>query len=184
MSDTPVHVVEARRIALIADTHCHAPGAADLPEAVLAGLSGVDLILHLGDMGDSAVRERLGAVAPLLTTRGEDDPPDGPSTIVVEAGGLSVGALFDLAAAGLGRFEGGLKLDHEFGRRVRARFGRSIDVLAFAGTHDALVAHHAGLLVVNRGSPNLPARPGPAGLGTLAFLEVADGTATVAIHQL
>ncbi|MCI0346542.1 MAG: hypothetical protein L0221_14025, partial [Chloroflexi bacterium] len=62
-NDIPVHATRAGRIALLADTHCHAPAAADLPDAVLAALAGADLILHLGDMGDGAVRDRLVAVA-------------------------------------------------------------------------------------------------------------------------
>jgi putative phosphoesterase len=186
MSDeTPVHASDARRIALLADTHCHAPAAADLPDAVLAALAGADLIVHLGDMGDGAVRDRLATVAPVLATGGGDDPPGLPARLVIEAGGLAIGALFDLGRAGLATVEGGLVFDRgPFVPLLRAQFGRSVDVLAFAGTHDAVVAYHGGVLLVNPGSPNLPARPGSSGLGTVALLDVAAGTATVVVRQL
>lgn len=136
-------------------------------------------------MGDGAVLDRLAAVAPVLATGGGDDPPGLPARLVIEAGGLAVGALFDLGRAGLATVEGGLTFDRgPLVPLLRTQFGRPLDRLAFGGTHDPIVAHHGGVLLVNPGSPNLPARPGPTGLGTVALLDVAAGTATVAVRQL
>ena len=103
--DVPVTTIAGQRIGLLADTHCHRPDHGDLPTAVLDALRGVDLIIHLGDMGEAWVLDRLQEVAPVLATRGGDDPREdprlAPGARVIEAGGLVAGALFDLAAAGI-----------------------------------------------------------------------------------
>ena len=61
------------RIGLLADTHVHA-GQISFPDAALEALRGVDLILHLGDCGEASLLDRLGELAPVLATRGGDDP--------------------------------------------------------------------------------------------------------------
>jgi predicted phosphodiesterase len=70
--------MNTRRIGLIADAHCHAPDAQDLPGAVLDAFRGVELILALGDMGEASVLDRLEAVAAVQGTRGLDDPERDP----------------------------------------------------------------------------------------------------------
>ena len=69
-SPIPVDRVTARRIGLVADTHSAKPDGSDLPDAVLAALQGVDLIVHLGDMGAVGALDRFASVAPVLATRG------------------------------------------------------------------------------------------------------------------
>ncbi len=59
----------ARRVALVADSHGRV-----LPE-VLAGLVGVDLIVHAGDVGGAQVLKALEAVAPVLAVSGNNDLP-------------------------------------------------------------------------------------------------------------
>lgn len=59
----------ARRVALVADSHGRV-----LPE-VLAGLVGVDLIVHAGDVGAAGVLQVLGAIAPVFAVRGNNDLP-------------------------------------------------------------------------------------------------------------
>jgi putative phosphoesterase len=60
------------RIGVVADTHC--PEFLDeLPDALLEGLRGVDLILHAGDVGGPSTLERLREVAPVEAVRGDHD---------------------------------------------------------------------------------------------------------------
>src|SRR5262245_5520013 len=92
-------VKDGGRIGFLADTHCHKPHMNDLPAPVLEAFRDVDLIVHLGDMGDGWVLDRLGTVAPVLATRGADDPASDERIHlkrVIEAGGLKIGMLFDL----------------------------------------------------------------------------------------
>lgn len=57
----------ARRIALVSDTHGH------LDPAVLAALAPSDLVVHAGDVGNAAVLDALGAVAPVAAVAGNND---------------------------------------------------------------------------------------------------------------
>ena len=175
------------RIGLLADTHCHEPGASDLPDSVVQAFQGVDLVVHLGDMGHAAILARLAAVADVVATRGRDDPPEdhriAPSTRVIEAGGLVVGAVFDLAAVDLASVDGD-RLDFRDGfssELLCEAFGRRVDVVAFGATHRDVVALYRGVLLVNPGSPTLPARPRAGTSGTAAVLDLRGGVATVEI---
>jgi putative phosphoesterase len=174
------------KIGLLADTHCHQPGAGDLPGAVLDVFRGVDVVVHLGDMGEADVLDRLSTVADVVATRGRDDPPEDPRIApfarVIEGGGLVVGALFDLAIAGLASSEGDhlgfAALSPEQLARV---FGQRVDVVTFGATHRELVAFHQGILLVNPGSATLPARPRVGTMGTVAVLELGAAVASVEI---
>jgi putative phosphoesterase len=192
MSDAlpPTRLGDRAKIGLLADTHCHGPGASDLPGSVLDAFRGVDLVVHLGDMGGAATLDRLATVADVVATRGRDDPPQdpriAPSARVIEAGGLVVGAMFDLAAAGLASTAGDrLDFDEDFSPELLQRvFGRRVDVVVFGATHREIVAFHRGVLLVNPGSPTLPARPRPGAIGTAALLELERGAALVEIVLL
>lgn len=56
-----------RRLVLLADSH----GALAAP--LLEALGATDAIVHAGDVGDAAVLARLGAIAPLVAVRGNND---------------------------------------------------------------------------------------------------------------
>ena len=56
-----------KRIALLSDTH-----GLMRPE-VLEHVAGVEMILHLGDVGRPAVLERLNTIAPVVAVRGNVD---------------------------------------------------------------------------------------------------------------
>jgi uncharacterized protein len=72
-------------IGVISDTH-----GLLRPEAV-AALRGVEHILHAGDVGDSAILDGLGEIAPVTAIRGNVDVSGAcaalPATDVVELGG-------------------------------------------------------------------------------------------------
>ena len=90
------------RIGLIADIHSHAAGASDLPSAVLEAFRGCELILALGDVGESPVLDRLETCAPVQATRGADDPPHDArmveGTRCIAFGTSTIGAVFNLAS--------------------------------------------------------------------------------------
>ena len=83
------------RIGVISDTH-----GLLRPEA-LAFLQGCDRIVHGGDIGDPRILDALAAIAPLTVVRGNNDGAawaDGvPETALMEAGGLRLFAIHDLA---------------------------------------------------------------------------------------
>ena len=81
------------RIGVISDTH-----GLLRPEA-LRPLAGVDLILHAGDVGDSAVLDALGRVAPTHAVRGNTDSHSLglPENRVVEVDGCSIYLIHDIA---------------------------------------------------------------------------------------
>ena len=86
-------------VGVISDTH-----GLLRPEAVEA-LQGSDLILHAGDVGNQNILERLRAIAPTVTVRGNVDTAVWatvlPTTEVVEVGGLLLYMLHDRAALDL-----------------------------------------------------------------------------------
>jgi putative phosphoesterase len=80
-------------IGVISDTH-----GLLRPEAI-AALAGVEHILHAGDVGDPAILERLGQIAPVTAIRGniDEDGPCGhlPATEVVTLHGHTLYMLHD-----------------------------------------------------------------------------------------
>lgn len=184
----PFDRIDARRIGLVADSHSATPDGSDLPEAVLEALRGVDLVIHLGDMGAVGALDRFAGVAPVLATKGGHavghDPRIAERVRVVEAGRFALGALFELP-----------KLAPEFrvgddGRLVfpgepiaavlERTFGRRVDVVAFAATHAPFRGEHEGVLFVNPGSPNLPARPP----GTVAIVDLTGPRPRAEIREV
>ena len=172
------------RIGVLADTHCE-PGGRRLPAGVFTAFADVRLILHLGDCGDAGALDELARLAPVLATRGGDDAARDPRYApgrIVEAGSLVIGALFDLAAAGIGVSDGRLSGSAAaVGPVLTTVFGRPVDVALFGATHAPLIAHLGGVLFVNPGSATLPARPLADGLGTVALLDVDGAAASVEV---
>ena len=86
-------------LGVISDTH-----GLLRPEA-LAALRGVDRILHAGDVGAPEILDQLQKLAPVSAVRGNVDRERWtrrlPETEVVEAGGVSIYLLHNLAALDL-----------------------------------------------------------------------------------
>jgi putative phosphoesterase len=82
-------------VGVISDTH-----GLVRPEAIEA-LQGSEFIVHAGDVGDARVLDHLRAIAPTFAVRGNVDSGQWagalPITEVVDAGGLSLYVLHDLA---------------------------------------------------------------------------------------
>lgn len=174
-------------IGLLADTHCH-PGKIELPAAALEALRGCDLIVHLGDMGEAHVLDALAGVAPVVATRGGDDPARDARIAplrLLEAGPLAIAAGFELGSVIPGAKSEGLALpDERIDALLRQRAGRDVAAVAFASTHDSALLLRDGVLLVNPGSATLPMRRGPGGLGTVARLAVSGRTLRAEIVQL
>jgi uncharacterized protein len=88
-----------RLIGVISDTHgLIRPEVAD-------AFSGVDLILHAGDIGTAEVIKELRSIAPIIAVRGNNDKGPWadriPETEVVQIGNVSIYILHDLKAIDL-----------------------------------------------------------------------------------
>jgi len=194
-----VEKVKAKRIGMISDTHFMKPRGADVPKSLLKALDGVDLIAHLGHISSPASLDALEKIAPVVAVQTPlDDRIMGDALAaerkrgrtngtarVIEAGGVLVGLVHNLAAdmprvdvKGMSTLKFPPKAMAEI---LRPRFGRKVDVVAFANTHAPIIAYRDGVLFVNPGSPNLPMEGhNPA----IAILDVAGGTAHVEIVEV
>jgi uncharacterized protein len=81
-------------LGLISDTH------GLLRESALRALRGAGLILHAGDVGDAAILEELGKLAPVVAVRGNVDTAAWaealPVTAVANAGSKKIYLLHDV----------------------------------------------------------------------------------------
>jgi len=189
------------RIGLISDTHI--PTAAkELWPQVYEAFRGVDLIMHAGDLMVPEVIDWLEEVAPVMAVWGNGDfggwqrtvPPDDPrlseaKVLAVDpsralrrrsgqASGRTVriGLVHDLQlpeAPPLRTLEG--QMEHYFRGPV--------DVIVRGSTHAAEISELKGVLIVNPGSPTFPNHQ-TTRLGTIGFLDIADGIVTPSIVQL
>ncbi len=134
-----------RRIGFLADSHSRKADGSDLPRQALDAFAGVDLIIHLGDIGQKGILARLASVAPVLVPAGANKgyiPVSGSGSApvkVIEAGGLSVGLTFNITLPRkdiVVEEDGRLKFpDKPLTEILRSRFARMVDVVAYGGTH-------------------------------------------------
>jgi hypothetical protein len=82
------------KVGLISDTH------GLMRAEALQALAGSDFIIHAGDIGDQAVIERLGEIAPVTAVRGNNDTDAWaaqiPETNVLDANGIRFFVLHSL----------------------------------------------------------------------------------------
>src|SRR5262245_30871494 len=103
MARASIEVANPRRIGFLADTHSRKADGSDLPQQALDAFAGVDLIVHLGDIGQKGILGRLARIAPVLVPAGSDKGwipvgQQGAAPLkVIEAARLSVGLTFNLA---------------------------------------------------------------------------------------
>ena len=124
---------------VIADTHMPRRARA-LPEGLIPHLERADLILHAGDLMDSALLDELAEYAPVRAVRGNLDPPDLPETLEFVFGGIGVAMIHDS-----GRRQGRR-------RRLRRRFPEA-RVVIFGHSHIPFLEDACGLMLLNPGSP-------------------------------
>lgn len=166
------------KIGVISDTHIPRDAEA-LPQQIKAIFSGVDLILHGGDIYVLEVLDELETIAPVLAAQGNGDiwlPKDRRlrESHVLDIEGLRIGLTHSL------------DYPEPFWRplenAMKAEFGGPVDVFIFGGSHKPLVEIYKGVLLVNPGSPTLPL--GLRKLGTVGILQVNRGKAEACIIPL
>jgi putative phosphoesterase len=177
-------------IGFIADNHSRTEDGSDVPGGVLRAFEGADLILHLGDAGSWGTIDRLATVAPVIAVRGGhngsgDDPRVRGLTCVERIEGLRVGMVHDLVARGAtAESVPALRFKAAPRESLRALFGGDLDVLAYAGTHVPRIAWADGMLLVNPGSPTLPAGREKGSLGHVALIEIEGGIVSARVVDL
>jgi predicted phosphodiesterase len=192
----------ARRIAFLSDTHTRAPDGSDLPPALYESLHGVELIVHLGHVGNPGLLDRLSTIAETVACRTSLDDATFKDRLarevesgrcagyvrVIEAPGAAIGAVDDLCKRGVP-----LSLEKETRLAfpavptrevVASKFGRPVDVVAWANTHAPSILVREGVLFVNPGSPNYPGSWRKGGAGTFALLDLSSGSVEAEIVDL
>ncbi len=152
------------RIGVVADTHVgeHLPS---LPPEIPEILAGVDLILHAGDLTDTAVLEQLGRIAEVVAVRGNHDEEGGirdlPRDVLVRAGGARIGlthghrtGAVELPAAALSLVSRRTCL-LGFGTAMRRRFG-TVDCLVTGHLHLPIHRRVGGVLLFSPGAVFVP----------------------------
>jgi uncharacterized protein len=124
---------------VIADTHVPRRAGA-LPEGLTPHLGRADLVLHAGDLMDSALLDELAAYAPVKAVRGNLDPPGLPESLEFEFSGVRVAMIHDS-----GRRQGRRG-------RLRRRFPDA-RVVIFGHSHIPFLEDEGGLMLLNPGSP-------------------------------
>ncbi|KRR03917.1 phosphodiesterase [Bradyrhizobium jicamae] len=148
------------RIGIISDTH-----GLLRPEAE-RGLTGVDHIIHAGDIGRAEIVDALRRIAPVTAIRGNVDSDgwvrDYPDTKLVRLAGKSIYVLHDL-------------------KTLKAELGAGIDVIVFGHSHVPKIHTVGGVLYLNPGSAGPRRFKLPI---TLATLEVTREGMRPEIHDL
>jgi len=155
---------DTRVLGLISDTHgLIRPG-------VHSALTGVELILHAGDVGGASILDELRLIAPVKAVFGNTDPPDDPelsTELSVEVDGLRVH----------------VSHGHEVGSPTPEKLAEryDADVVVYGHTHRPLVTRRDGRLFVN------PGAAGPKRFNispSVAKLTIVDGRAEVEIIDI
>ncbi|HEY0436063.1 MAG TPA: metallophosphoesterase family protein [Phenylobacterium sp.] len=163
--------IDGEQFAVLADCHIHPGGGPAFPTELFDALAGVDLIVTLGDMGESAGLDRLMEIAPVIGVRGQDDAEDprtGSQLLLLASDELAIGCVFDAVAAGLATSSEPFTPVDDFASAAERVFGRRIDALLHASTHRPETVELDGCLVLNPGSAVLPAEGARRGLLVVA----------------
>ncbi len=135
-----------------------------MPPAVAQQLSGVDAILHAGDVCTPDVLDELAAFAPVHVVLGNNDGPEvaawgAPEKLEIDLDGLHVAMIHDSGSK-----------DGRAGR-MRRLFPHA-DLVVFGHSHIPWDTEHAGQRLFNPGSPTDKRRQ-PR--GTMGQLVIDDG---------
>ena len=162
-------------IGLISDTHI--PDVApSIPRQVADIFSGVDLILHAGDIFVAAVLDELQTIAPVLAARGDDDYGIRDNRI---------DEVQKLAVDGLNLYL--IHSSQYWARSIIEKpenhdLEKAPDVVVFGHTHRETVDRIGGSLLVNPGSATFPEYQ--LRLGTVGLLTISNGSAEACIVRL
>lgn len=131
------------KIGVVSDTH-----SLVLPQAMLNGLKGVELIIHAGDICDQTVIKELSSIAPVRAVCGNMDESSLrkklPDIDLVNVGDVVIG----LCHGHIGPSRDALS-------NAQAQFkGQSVHAVIYGHSHQAFNQVIDGVLYFNPGSPN------------------------------
>ncbi|MGH8259342.1 MAG: metallophosphoesterase family protein [Steroidobacteraceae bacterium] len=153
------------KIGLISDTH------GLLRAEAVEALSGVDRIIHAGDVGGSEVLGRLRSLAPVHAVRGNNDEgvwADAlPPRLALRLGGVRIQVLHDVKELGLDS--------------AAAAVAAGFQVVIAGHSHKPAIVERDGVLFVNPGSAGPRRFKLPV---TIGILTVARGTPRAAIREI
>ncbi|RXT08195.1 metallophosphoesterase family protein [Ammoniphilus sp. CFH 90114] len=133
------------RIGIISDTHMPSR-AKGIPQELVKGLKGVDLILHAGDWTKPEVVHAFESLAPIDGVAGNNDGEE----IIRRFGRKKI---ITLAGYRIGMIHGdGVRKKTEE-RAWEAFADETVDVIVFGHSHVPFLRKHQGVLVFNPGSP-------------------------------
>lgn len=163
------------RIGLISDTHI--PDVAQsIPRQVAEVFSGVDLILHAGDIFVASVIDELHNIAPVVAARGDDDYGIFDDRID-EVQQLTLDGLHLYAIHSSRYWARSIILkpeDHDL--------EKAPDIVVYGHTHRETVERIGKSLLVNPGSATFPEYQ--LRLGTVGLLTIDNGRADASIIKL
>ncbi len=140
-----------KKIGIISDTH------GTLSQKALDALSGVEQILHAGDIGSPEVLKALQTLAPTSAVRGNMDGgqwcEDLPKTDMLEIDRTTVYLLHDLHS---------LDLDPQ---------AAGVQIVIHGHTHQSANRIHDGILYFNPGSASFGRHGGPLSVGRIELLD-------------
>jgi putative phosphoesterase len=132
------------RIGVLADTHIHS--AREIPEEIREKFSGVDMIVHAGDMVTLDVYEGLKNIKKTIAVRGNMDLYEVkntlPETEEIVVGNKKIGIIH-----GWGAPQG-------ITERIRDKFGE-VDAIIYGHSHEAMNQEIDGVLFFNPGQGSL-----------------------------
>ncbi len=120
------------RVGLISDTH------GLLRKNAMAALSGVDMILHAGDIDSRDIIDELEKIAPVYAVRGNMD-------LAPDVCGLNTFLRIDIDGVGIG-------VIHDRGALKTAPENDGLSVLVFGHSHQPVIEEKNGIVHVNPGS--------------------------------
>lgn len=133
------------KIGVISDTHIHRPDD-EFPKQLIEGLTGVDLILHAGDLVDISVLNRLQKIARVIAVHGNMDSNAVRGTLL-EQEIISVEKIKIGLVHGWGPPMGLID-------RVKEVFlTKNVDVIIYGHSHIAATKQLDNILFINPGSP-------------------------------
>ena len=157
------------RIGLITDTHLPAlyRQLDELWPECAVFLTGVDLILHAGDVTAPTVLDWMERFAPVIAARGNNDDFSDPRlkpVQYIELEGWRIGMVHNLAPE-----------TRPLDELHRRHFDQPVEIMIGGHTHLERIRHGHGMVLINSGSPILPHHK-ETRLGTVGVLELTRET--------
>ena len=175
------------RVGLISDTHIPEARKSLWPQ-VYDAFSGVDLIMHAGDIHELFVLDALEELAPVVAARGNGEDGGGGRPVQPEDPRVKYSWTLELEGlcVGLTHYIPVPERPPNFtlARWVERFFPeRTPDVIVSGDTHREMIAEIHGVLCVNPGSPTYPHNYDTQ-YGTIGFLDLKDGEAVPSVWQI